>query len=375
MADLKDVTVYILRGNPFHNGHAYVLKRALETSKFVVVLIGSSGQARTIKNPFTFDERKQMIESWMMNLPVAAEAVILPIYDHSSNSMWIKQVQKVIKDAVLKQAITSNDLLLNIYLTGSDRDATTWYLNSFPQWGKVLCPPQDSLSATSVREVLYNPIATQFDYASLSTKVPQTTRAFLERFRTSKELVLLQQEHAFIKAYKQGWSVAPHPPIFVTADAVVIQSGHVLVVEREALPGKGLWALPGGFVNQHERIRTAAVRELIEETGIRLSTGKQAAEVTEKMLRGSIRAEKVFDAPYRSARGRTITTAYLFRLDDTKPLPSVKGQNVPAYEANGKDIVETANAFWLPLEKALETTNMWFEDHHAIVEHFVNIEL
>ena len=46
--------------------------------------------------------------------------------------------------------------------------------------------------------------------------------------------------------------------------------------------------------------------------------------------------------------------------------------NVPAYEANGKQIVETADAFWLPINEALEQTDRWFEDHLAIVEHFIS---
>jgi bifunctional NMN adenylyltransferase/nudix hydrolase len=61
MAKQKDVSVYIGRFNPFHRGHAYVLEEALKTSKLVIVLVGSAGQARTPKNPFTFTERKEMI--------------------------------------------------------------------------------------------------------------------------------------------------------------------------------------------------------------------------------------------------------------------------------------------------------------------------
>src|SRR5271165_1988494 len=92
----KDLTVFVGRFSPFHNGHAEVLKRALETSKTVLVLVGSSGSARTTKNPFTFEERKKMIQSFYArtrpgtgtDYNPAEEAgnygflLVEPIYDH-----------------------------------------------------------------------------------------------------------------------------------------------------------------------------------------------------------------------------------------------------------------------------------------------------
>lgn len=52
------------------------------------------------------------------------------------------------------------------------------------------------------------------------------------------------------------------------AGGVVIKAGRVLLVQRGQAPNKGGWTIPGGFVEQHETIREAAVREVAEETGI-----------------------------------------------------------------------------------------------------------
>ena len=47
--------------------------------------------------------------------------------------------------------------------------------------------------------------------------------------------------------------------------------GELLLVQRSIEPRKGMWTLPGGFVETGETTEAAAVRELSEETGL---TGK-----------------------------------------------------------------------------------------------------
>lgn len=388
MASKTDVTVYIGRFNPFHNGHAHVLRQALESSQLVIVLVGSSGAARNTKNPLTFDERLDMIRGWawdeasrnktLASISLAERLLILPIRDYPYNdALWIRNVQRVVKQAIKKYCLRHSEILTDIRITGSDRDESTWYLNAFPQWKQALVEPfrQDetlNVSATQIRDWMFSKECDMETQGRMAKMVPSSTLRFLNAFSETDAFGELCHEYEFIKLYKKGWESAPYEPTFVTTDAVVIQSGHVLVVERGNMPGRGLWALPGGFLNQKERLRQGAIRELLEETGIRLAEGKKAKELTEQILNGSIRDKETFDHPERSLRGRTITTAYLFRLDDTKPLPRVKGMNVPAYEAAGKEIVETVDAFWLPIDEALERTDMWFEDHLSIVEWAVN---
>jgi bifunctional NMN adenylyltransferase/nudix hydrolase len=396
---IKDVQVLIGRFNPFHRGHAYVLEQALRTSKLVIVLVGSAGKSRSPKNPFTFAERKKMINQWYAdaNIPGTAahsanlsrdsytneakstdtRLVVLPIRDFASNNTWIKSVQGTVKSAMTSVCLQQNITLADVYITGSSRDDSTWYLDAFPQWKKNLVQPlqhkpgqSDDLSATSVRRVLYESNLTKNDLQSLAAKLPPSTLQFIETFcRVEPEhMARLRLEYKVIEENKAKWKAAPHKPTFMCADAVIIQSGHVLMIQRANQPGRGLWALPGGYVNQQERVRDAAIREALEETGIRLTTGKNAEEITKRMLDGAIRAKEFFDDPGRSERGRTFTMAYLMRLDDTKPLPPVSGQNVPHYESNGEEIVETFAAEWKPLGWVQDHSEQIFEDHEQIIE-------
>lgn len=368
MVKQADVSVYIGRFSPFHKGHAHVLTQARKTSKLVLILIGSAGLARSLKNPFSIDERRDMIRCFVAEQKTekcwSTAIRVLPIRDYPyNNALWIRQVQNIVKQSIDEYNRANGEKLSTVSIIGSDRDESTWYLKAFPQWGLNLVEPyenesMDKVSSTNIREWMFD-IHSELSSVQVVSVLPFSTLDAIESFQGTKAYEQLKREYDFVKMYKKSWEAAPYAPTFVTVDAVVVQSGHILTVKRKAEPGRGLWALPGGFVNQNERLVDAAIRELTEETGIRLAEGKKALQITTEILKGSLREKEVFDVPDRSSRGRTITTAYLFRLDDTKPLPKVKGMD------------DAADAFWIPISEALDKTDMWFEDHHAIVETLV----
>lgn len=109
------------------------------------------------------------------------------------------------------------------------------------------------------------------------------------------------------------------PNCFLTADTALIVGNEILLVRRKNDPFKGNWCLPGGFVDPDERVHDAAMRELMEETGITGVTTEQFG---------------AYGDPGRDPRGRTVSLVYWTRLA-SKP------------DATAGD--DAAEAGWFPL--------------------------
>ena len=62
----------------------------------------------------------------------------------------------------------------------------------------------------------------------------------------------------------------------IAIGAIVIHDGALLMVQRANDPGKGLWSLPGGRVEQGEYLADALRREVREETGLAVDVGELA---------------------------------------------------------------------------------------------------
>ncbi len=343
-----DHAVFIGRFQPFHTQHLEVAKKAFDYADHLILFIGSIQSAPDIRNPWSFDQRKAIVAATLDEAGLKGKYTILGLRDYYySDNEWVLQVQRLVKSCSTPGA--------KITLIGFKKDSTSYYLNLFPKWGYVDVPhePETIVNATDIRKAL-------FEEGRAHPLVGKDGRDFLLSYTRTADYFRLKEEWKEMADYKDMYAQAQawvkekhkkilHPPTHYTTDAVIFCGGHVLVVRRGAHPGKGLIALPGGFVGQDELTFDACMRELKEETRIKLPPG---------LIAGSKVAENEFSHPQRSVRGRTVTHAYGFQLNE-RELPRVKGGD------------DAAKAWWLELSEVEENPREFFEDHAQIIEYFM----
>ncbi len=338
MSEHISTALIIGRWQLFHKGHESLLKEALNAASEVIVVIGSAYRSRDVRNPFTWEERKAMVQVTLMPTDLA-RVKFLPVRDYFDDERWNNAVRK----GVAQLTKTSS----KVVLLGFKKDASSYYLDNFPSWIYKSIEQVLDIDATSLRNVYFEGTEPDARLSVLKPHVSQKVVDYLQAWSRLPVYAQRMQEHLAVAAYRKRWTAEA----YLTADAVVVVDKHVLLVRRGGNVGHGQWALPGGFVDKGERFYLACLRELEEETGLKMlgSTMKQACK-----------AQQIFDHPLRSTRGRLITMAYFFDLGHMR-LPEVKGAD------------DAMEAKWIPLSELPKLEDQLFEDHAAILDKFVGV--
>lgn len=313
--------IFIGRFQPVHRGHVHALSIAATQVDTLLILIGSANQCRSIKNPWVFEER-----ATILRLKLRAEGIsnfeILPINDYRyNNEQWISEVRSTV--ASVYKDVTP-------ILFGHDKDGNN-YLSWFPEWKFQNIEAVYDVNATAIREELF---------INCDQKIPKNVQADWDFYQKEKELF---KNYPF-----------PETLNFNCSDAVVICQGKILLIKRKFAPGKDTWALPGGFRNGNETFLDCAIRELQEETNIR---------VPEKVLRGCITKTQLFDSPTRSFGIPRNTLAVMIKIQ-----PDADGKPP---RANGSD--DASEIKWVDLNDALREGKL-YDDHADIISEMTGVK-
>lgn len=319
----KQFTIGYLIGrfSGLHTGHKHLIREARKQCDQLVIFIGSANAPRTIKNPWTYKERAEKIRLFL-NHESIDNVVCVPQNDYRYNhSQWINDITSYVE---YRQRMMSETNVVSVLFGHQKTD--TEYLSWFPQYKYVEIESDISTCATIIRE-----------------------RIFEERPDMVEPCVI--EDWNYFKNENTKFANYPYPETlqFCTGDALIECAGHILMIKRGGLPGRGTWAIAGGHKNRDETFEQCIFRELTEETNLR---------VPEKVLRGSVVARRIFDEPTRGCGIPRITQVNHIKinLNPDGSLPEFR----PADDA--------MECEWVLISEALNNPKYaGFDDHTAVI--------
>lgn len=170
-----ELAVVIGRFQPFHNGHHQLVLHALRVARRVLILVGSSQESRTEKNPFNFEERHAMILSNFSTLDRGVIHVRALPDSAPDNAAWVADVKCFARTMQPDDRKTT--------LVGCDRDESTFYLHMFKEWLYTGATESLGTCGTTVRKMLGSQLYGSEDIRGL---VPNGTFQTLSEIRNGK---------------------------------------------------------------------------------------------------------------------------------------------------------------------------------------------
>jgi 8-oxo-dGTP diphosphatase len=126
-----------------------------------------------------------------------------------------------------------------------------------------------------------------------------------------------------------------------TVDAIIQKNSQILLIERKKEPFKGYLVLPGGFVNEGERVEDAAKREVKEETSL---------DIVLLEILG------VYSEPGRDPRGHVMSTVFIGEISKV------------SYKVDAIAQDDAAAIEWLNLEEVVNT-RFGFDHRRIIIDY------
>lgn len=262
--------IFIGRFQPFQLGHLCVVEQmeGAEDLDELIIGIGTSQVGHTAYNPFTSQEREEMIRRSLGDVEKPYHLVEIP--DINDFPRWIPHVESLTpkfhvvyvgEDSITAKLFREADYEVRVF----DRSVD----------------PSGRVSGTEIRQLM----ATGGNWKDY---VPQGAAEFISEIKGAERVRELY-----------GRFMNPS----VTTDIVIdYKDQGIALIERKNEPFKGFWALPGGFLDAaKESARTGAAREAREETGLNI----QSEDLT---LLG------VYSDPGRDPRGPTVSIAYYVKV-------------------------------------------------------------
>lgn len=344
----NSVVIYVDNFQGVTSSQTQMISDVTSKGNTLFIFIDEAHATLTHAAPLTFEQRKGLlVESIVDEQIVLDDIIILPLHVISG----VPSDKKTRMLEVVKAHIACG--------SGDPYTRPTWVAPTDPalckqlRWDNMQLTDEYAVeSFTHILEIYGTHFWTR------ESQLTESAIAFFRVFTFTVDYTNFKREYEQYQAYKQAWLSAPFAPIFVTVDAVVTCNDQVLLIKRGKAPGKGLWAIPGGFLNPDELIVDGIIRELEEETLIT----QDCNNLSQAMLKSAIEGIHVFDDPNRSFRGRIITHAAHINLGFRHNQPP----KVTAAD-------DAAAAEWVYISDLQKMLGGFYDDHRRILHYFLHV--
>lgn len=298
------VWLFITRAQPgLHYGHIDGIKQGIaQWVTKVLIGIGSANKEFSAENPFTFEERYDMVKASAKEVFSTLEIEIFPIPDFGNNEQRLNYIE-------------TNFPPFDCVLTGNP-----WVQQVFSWTDKTIIPLEikEFIRGTTIREQI-----SRYATDQLSRSLPSSVISYLSSINAFERLKSIFHN-------EKKWPS-------LTVDIVMFTpEGKLILIQRGHYP-LGV-ALPGWFVDIGESCSEAAVREASEETGLQIRTRKLLGEWSD---------------PDRDPRAHNVTLAYLSEIvggqlnagDDAKEIVLLDPKDLVTVKfafPDHKEIIEAA---------------------------------
>jgi nicotinamide mononucleotide adenylyltransferase/ADP-ribose pyrophosphatase YjhB (NUDIX family) len=259
----------IMRAQPFHLGHESIVRKMLDESENVFLLIGSAQESGTDRNPFIYAMRRQMVEN---AFPAEPRLHIKPIADLGDYPRWADYV------------IANLGFQPDAYYCGDDQDRELFQTAGV----RTIEIPRDiiPISASKFRETGDLSMINPANHSLITKEKNMKTYNFSRPY----EIPLTSR----IAATTGHFDIWEYPVVLPGGDAAIYetcvrQNAAMVVAEQDGQivltrqiqrkDEKPRHCLLGGMIENGEKPLHAAQRELAEESGLTSQNWKLIGEV------------------------------------------------------------------------------------------------
>jgi len=290
--------LFVGRFQPFHKGHLEVINSMIQSKEIdeIIIGIGSSQVKDTFYNPFSADEREMMIKALVDNLD--KKIYIIKIDDINNYDSLVEHVEKLCPEFHI--------VYFGNAITNKLFEEKGYKIKKTTESGKTI-------SGTEVRNLMIRG-------GNWKEYVPGKVIGVLEELGGESKIKEISTRY-----FKPN----------VCADIVVNYKGRgIILIQRGNEPFKDKWAFPGGHFDLNDyNLRECAIRELYEETGIKV-------EVEDLKL---IKEYADFG---RDPRGPTISIAYYVEISEGDIKAGDDAKNIQIFEEIPNDLAFDHNKMW-----------------------------